>query len=39
LPAGGLFIRKPYSAEQVMAALREVFGHNPDAGNNYDRVA
>jgi CheY-like chemotaxis protein len=35
LPAKGLFIRKPYSVEQVTAALREVFGHNPDIGNNY----
>ena len=34
LPARGRFIRKPYSAEQVTAALREVFGHAPDAGND-----
>jgi DNA-binding LytR/AlgR family response regulator len=39
LPAKGLFIRKPYSAEQVTAALREVFGHTPDAGNNCERAA
>jgi CheY-like chemotaxis protein len=39
LPAKGLFIRKPYSAEQVTAALREVFGHGPDAGNSCDRAA
>ena len=39
LPVKGLFIRKPYSAEQVTAALRELFGHNPSTGNHYDRVA
>jgi two-component system, response regulator PdtaR len=39
MPAKGLFIRKPYSAEQVTAALREVFGHNPDAGNGCERAA
>jgi two-component system, response regulator PdtaR len=39
MPAKGLFIRKPYSAEQVTAALREVFGHNPDAGNNCEKAA
>lgn len=39
LPARGLFIRKPYSAEQVTAALRELFGHSPDTSNNYDKVA
>jgi two-component system, response regulator PdtaR len=39
LPAKGLFIRKPYSAEQVTAALRDLFGRNPGAGNNYDKVA
>ena len=39
LPAKGLFIRKPYSAEQVTAALREVFGHNPDTGNGCNKAA
>jgi hypothetical protein len=29
LPANGRFIQKPYNAEQVTAALRELFGHDP----------
>jgi hypothetical protein len=29
LPVNGRFIRKPYSAEQVAAALRELFGIVP----------
>jgi CheY-like chemotaxis protein len=29
LPINGRFIRKPYSAEQVTAALRELFGYGP----------
>jgi two-component system, response regulator PdtaR len=32
LPENGRFIRKPYSAEQVATALRELFGHNPAPG-------
>jgi CheY-like chemotaxis protein len=32
LPANGRFLGKPYSAEQVTAALYELFGHNPGAG-------
>jgi CheY-like chemotaxis protein len=32
LPANGRFIRKPYGAEQVAAALRELFDHNPAPG-------
>ena len=32
LPANGLFIRKPYSAEQVTAALYELFNHDPASG-------
>jgi CheY-like chemotaxis protein len=39
LPAKGLFIRKPYSAEQVTAALWKLFDHNPDMHNGYSRVA
>jgi CheY-like chemotaxis protein len=39
LPAKGLFIRKPYSAEQVTTALRELFDHNPDMDDGYRRVA
>ena len=39
LPAKGLFIRKPYSAEQVTAALHELFGHNPDMDDGYRKVA
>jgi len=39
LPARGLFIRKPYSAEQVIAALKRLFGLTPDAGNYYGKVA
>jgi CheY-like chemotaxis protein len=37
MPTKGLFLRKPYSAEEVTAALRELFDHNPDT--NYDKVA
>jgi CheY-like chemotaxis protein len=32
LPANGRFIPKPYSAEQVTAALRELFGNDPVPG-------
>jgi len=32
LPANGLFIRKPYAAEQVTAALYELFNHDPASG-------
>lgn len=32
LPANGLFIRKPYTAEQVTAALYELFNHDPASG-------
>jgi two-component system, response regulator PdtaR len=32
LPANGRFIQKPYNAEQVTAALRELFGHDPVPG-------
>ena len=32
LPANGVFIRKPYSAEQVTAALYELFNHDPASG-------
>ena len=32
LPANGRFIKKPYNAEQVTAALRELFGHDPVSG-------
>ena len=39
LPARGLFIRKPYSAEQVTSALCKLFDHNPDMDNGYSRVA
>ncbi len=46
LPANGRFIRKPYSAEHVAAALREVFGHWTfpgralnGGGRNCDKVA
>ena len=39
LPVKSLFIRKPYSAEQVTAALREVFGDSPGAGTSCDRAA
>jgi len=39
MPAKGLFLRKPYSAEEVTAALRELFDNNPDTSNNYDKVA
>jgi CheY-like chemotaxis protein len=39
LPAKSLFIRKPYSAEQVTTALRELFDHNPDMDDGYRRVA
>jgi hypothetical protein len=34
-----VFIRKPYSAEQVTSALLELFDHNPDMDNGYRRVA
>jgi CheY-like chemotaxis protein len=39
LPVRGVFIRKPYSAEQVTTALLELFDHNPDMDNGYRRVA
>jgi CheY-like chemotaxis protein len=39
LPPKGLFIRKPYSAEQVTAALRELFDLNPGTDNGYRRIA
>jgi CheY-like chemotaxis protein len=46
LPANGRFIRKPYGAEQVAAALRELFDHNPapgpainDNGHKCDKIA
>jgi CheY-like chemotaxis protein len=39
LPVKGLFIRKPYSTEQVTTALRELFGHNPDMDDGYRKVA
>jgi CheY-like chemotaxis protein len=46
LPANGRFIRKPYSAEQVTAALRELFRHSTfpgrllsAGGRNCDKVA
>jgi CheY-like chemotaxis protein len=39
LPAKGLFIQKPYSAEQVTAALRKLFDQNPDMDNGYRKVA
>ncbi|MGC2305385.1 response regulator, partial [Candidatus Binatus sp.] len=39
LPAMSLFIRKPYSAEQVTTALRELFDHNPDEDDGYREVA
>jgi CheY-like chemotaxis protein len=39
LPAKGLFIRKPYSAEQVTTALRQLFDQNPDTDNGYSKVA
>jgi len=39
LPAKGVFIRKPYSAEQITAALHELFDHNPDTDNGYFKVA
>ena len=32
LPANGRFIGKPYTAEQITAALYELFGQDPDAG-------
>jgi len=32
LPANGLFIQKPYNAEQVTAALYELFNHDPASG-------
>jgi CheY-like chemotaxis protein len=35
LPAKGVFVRKPYSAEHITAALRQVFGHNPDTDRSY----
>jgi CheY-like chemotaxis protein len=38
LPAKSLFIRKPYSAEQVTAALLELFDRNPDTDNGYGMV-
>lgn len=32
LPANGLFIQKPYTAEHVSAALYELFNHDPASG-------
>jgi len=32
LPANGLFIQKPYTAEQVSSALYELFNHDPASG-------
>jgi CheY-like chemotaxis protein len=32
LPENGLFIRKPYAAEQLTAALYELFNHDPASG-------
>ncbi len=32
LPANGLFIQKPYTADQVTAALYELFNHDPASG-------
>ena len=32
LPANSRFIRKPYSPEQIAAALRELFGTGPGSG-------
>jgi CheY-like chemotaxis protein len=32
LSASGVFIRKPYTAEQVTAALYELFNHDPASG-------
>lgn len=32
LPANGRFIRKPYSPEQIAAALKELFGADPGSG-------
>ena len=39
LPANARFIRKPYKAEQLIATLQELFGHNsaPVNDNGYDR--
>ncbi len=46
LPSNGRFISKPYTAEQVVAALGELFGSNPaphrlgtHSGLNYGKVA
>lgn len=46
LPSNGLFILKPYTAEQVTAALYELFNHDPasgpimhDTGRNCAKVA
>lgn len=46
LPSNGLFIPKPYTAEQVTAALYELFNHDPasgpimrDMGRNCAKVA
>lgn len=46
MPANGRFICKPYTGGQLVAALRELFGHNPapgpavnDNGHNYGKVA
>ena len=39
MPVKSLFIRKPYSAEQVTTALRKLFGYSPGTGNSYDKVA
>ncbi|MGD0193047.1 MAG: response regulator, partial [Rhizomicrobium sp.] len=39
LPAKRLFIRKPYSAEQVTSALHELFDQSPGTDNGYRRVA
>lgn len=46
MPVKGRFIAKPYSAEQLTAALRDLFGGSPDSGpvindngHNYGKVA
>jgi len=46
LPANGVFIPKPYTAEQITAALYELFNHDPasgpimhDTGRNCAKVA
>lgn len=46
MPVKGQFIAKPYTAAQLTAALRDLFGGNPnsgpvtnDNGHNYGKVA